>query len=215
MNNSNKGIKSKVSTNFTYIILRKQFKDFGNEEIINEFGQIICKIKTNLFTQNKRLEFQELNNKEFIFLIPNNNVLYRRYILKDKAGKIVGIVKKKRFFKRSSRIKLEIDKESKQYTAVGDFKNWNYKIIDPLNNKILANVKTYEEERSSINDLDLNSNNCFLLEFVNKNIEKFVIVSFVISINSLIYYPKNLSDIFGIERRIARLRPFGPENSLN
>ncbi|MFX1328203.1 MAG: LURP-one-related family protein [Promethearchaeota archaeon] len=215
MNNSNKSYKSKVNTNFTYVILNKQFEDFRNEEIINEFGQIIGKIKTNLFTQNKKLEFQDLKNENFFFLERKNSFLYKSYILKGQAGKIIGTVKKKRFLIKSSRIKLEIDKESKHYTAMGDFKNWNYKIIDTSNNKIAAKVKIYEEELSSIYDLDINSSNCFLLEFINKNIDKFIIASFVISINDLIHYQRNLSDIFGIERRIARLRPFGPGKSLN
>ncbi|MFX1350562.1 MAG: hypothetical protein ACFE92_17965 [Promethearchaeota archaeon] len=215
MNNSKINIKDKVSKDFCFAILKKNFEDFGDNEVINEFGQTIVKIKTNFFNQNKVLEFLGMKYKKFILSKKNKRFIPKKYDLKDRLGNIVAFIRKKGIYIKSSTIDFNINKNNKRYSAVGDFRNWSYIIIDTLNDKTIARVKCFKGEISIPNNSYNNKNNFYLLELISKSIEKFIVISFVIAINDLIYYPKKASDISGFERRVARLRPFGPGKSLN
>ncbi len=208
-------LKEKSRADYNFAILKKQFENFGSEDIINELGQIIGKIFIPFFNPNKKLKIQDLINNKIIVIEDKKSSFYKRQYLKDKTNNIIGKIKKKKSLFPISKIYIENSFGNTDYTAVGDFRHWNYEIINISDDELIARVKKVNGKNSLTRKLHLNSFNYYSIEFVNQTIEKITIIGFVISINTLRYRFHGVSDIAGIERRIARLRPFGPGKSLN
>lgn len=215
LNQHNLILNDELIDNYSYVILKKQMKEFGSVVILNEFSQVIGKIKTKIFTINRRLEISDVQGNEIIRIKTENNFLSKNQLLKDKSDKIIGKIKKKRFFSSASKVYLKDKNGNKRYITVGDFKNWNYKIYNISDNKLVAKVKIFNEKDLLAQNLHINLKNHYYIEFATSNIEKFVIISFVISINDIISKVHRLSDITGFVRRIAQLRPIGPGKSFN
>jgi len=208
-------LKEKSRTDYKFAILKKQFENFGSEDILNEFGQIIGKIIIPFYNPNKNLTIQDLIIDKAILIKGKKSLFYKRQDLRDKTNKIIGKIKKKKSLIPISKIYIKNSYGNIDYTAVGDFRSWNYEIINISDDKLIARVKRMNEKSSITQKLHLNYNNYYFIEFLNQAIENITIIGFVISINNLIYKFHGISDIAGIERRIARLRPFGPGKSLN
>lgn len=215
MTNSNQDLSEVSKKNYECVFLKKQFDSFGDEEILNELGQIIGKIEIPFFKLNRNLKIRDLVNNKTIIVERKNNLFFKIRELKNHSGELFAKIRMARIPFFSSKITFADNKGKKQYVATGDFKYWNYKIINTSNNAIIAKIKVPKMKNSLIQKLKLSLSDFYYLKIINKNIEKINIISFAISINNFVHNSQGISDIAGFERRIARLRPFGPGRSLN
>lgn len=215
MSYSNQPLKNNLISNYTYAILTKNFREFGSQVIINEFSQVIGIITLNFFSLNKTIEIQDIINNKIIKIEREKKPFYKNQVLRDKTNNEMGIIKKKRFFSLILKINVKDKSRKRKYISVGDFKNYNYKINNVSDNKTVAMVKDFSEKNSIAQNLNINLKNHFYIEFFNSNINKFLIISLVISINKKVSKVNSLSNITGLTRRIARLRPIGPGKSFN
>ena len=215
MGNSNLILKEVSKEIYTYVILKKQMKDFGSQVIINEFGKVIGNIKFNIFNLNIRLELPEILGNNIIRIEGKKSRYSKKRLIKDKSHNIMGEIKKKIFHPSASKIFLKDKNGNKQYICVGDFNKWNYRIYNVSDNKVVAIIKEFNEKDSLAQNLHINLENHFYMEFIKSNIEKSIIISLVITISNTLCKFHKLSDVTGFARRVATLRPFGPGNSYN
>ncbi len=207
-------LKEKSSGAYNFAIIKKKFDNFGSENILNEFGHILCKVKIPFFNPYKNLQVQDLNNSNIVFIQEKNSMFYKRKILRDRSNKFIAkITKNKILF--TSKMFIKGSNKNTSFKVLGDLKQGTYKIFFASNSEILVKVKMMTIMNNLSKKLQINSANYYSIEFFNQNIEKLTIISYVISINSLVYKLHRISDIAGFERRIARLRPFGPGKTLN
>ncbi len=213
----NPNLKSKESTkeNYNYIILKKFFDEFGSQDIINEFNQVIGKINFNLFKLNRNLEIQDLRSNKLITIEIKNTLFSTNLLSKYENGDIFGKIKISKLLLPRSIIYIMNKNGDKQYSAIGDLKRWNYKIMNLSNDEIIAKIRDVNEKNTLIQNLHIVFGKYYCIEFINQTIEKIKIMCFIITLNFLMNKVNKISDIAGIERRIARLRPFGPGKSLN
>jgi len=212
---SNLILKDKVKENYSYVILKKQLEEFGTQDIINEFGQVVGKLKLDFLRLNKILEIPNTQDNKSITIESKKSLFSKIQLLKDKTDSIIGKIIKRRFFSSASKIYLKDKNGKKQYITIGDFDNRNYKIINASDSKLIAKVNSFTEKNPLVQNLHINSRNYYYIEFIKPKNEKFIIIGFIISINNLISKFHWLSDVNGFVRRIIRLRPFGPGRSLN
>ncbi len=215
MANSIKNLNRSSKENKSSIIIKKQFDTFGREKIFNKFGQVIATLEIPLFKLDCDLRIHDLLNDKLIIFERRDNLLYKIQEIKDNYGNLLARVRMFRFQYANSKIVLVDNKGRKRFVAIGDFKDSNYKIINISNNEIIAQIMTPNKENLIFKNLKLDFKNYYIMNFINNNVDKMRIISFVISINQLIFKFRGVSNIAGFERRIARLRPFGPGKSLN
>ncbi len=196
-----------------YIFIKKQFKNFGFEEIIDGFGQVIGKVSVSFFTLSKNITVQDLIVKKTMKIESKNSFFYKFLNIKDISGNLVAKIKKKKFSFTHSRLRFEKQIKNTDIVAVGNFKKSDYEILNSSDNQLIAYVKNNCKIKSVRQDLDFSSYNC--LEIINNKIERILLICFIISINNFTSRFYRVSDLTGFERKIARLRPFGPGKSLN
>ncbi len=207
--------KDELKENYSYVILKKQQEEFGSQDILNEFGQVIGKLKLDFLRLNKILEIPNAQDNKIIIIESRKNLFSKNQLLRDKNNIITGKIKKRRFFSSTSKIYLKDKVENKEYLAIGDFINVDYKIIDVSENKLIAKVKSVSKKNLIAQNFDIVLKNHYCIEFVKPKNEKLIIISFAISINNIVSKFHWLSDVSGFVRRIIRLRPFGPGRTLN
>jgi hypothetical protein len=197
------------------VLLKKFFKHFGYEKIVNELGQVIGKVELPLLRSNKNLKILDIINNKEISIIGKNNLFYKTQQLENYSNEIVAKIRLIRIPFFNSKIIFFDKKEKRKYVAIGDFKNWNYKIIDISNNVCIAKLKLPKLEKFIPQNLKLRLNDYYSLQIFNMKIEKIKIISFAICITNFYSSISGISNVAGFERQIARLRPFGPGRSLN
>ena len=184
------------SENIFHYFLKKKFENFGNEEINNKKGQTIAKVKFPLYGTTHIIEIQDLIGQSTYFI--DRGGLFKNYTFRDSSNNILARVSKPLL--SANKAYLLINKTKKKFLAIGKLKKWAYKIISKTNNQVIGSVT--DLKRSEFNE------QYYRLELKNHDEYSIIILSFVICINNLNY--NGISNITGFERRIARLRPFGP-----
>jgi len=91
--------------------------------------------------------------------------------------------------------------------AVGKLKKWAYKIINNTNNQVIGSVIELKSSTLKIFNNKVKER-YYYLKLKKYDEYSIIILGFVLCINNLNY--NGISNIAGFERRIARLRPFGP-----
>ena len=197
------------------VFLKKNFENFGCEVIFNEIGQVIGKIIIPFLNLNKIFKIKDINSKKVIVIEKKNKLLSKICYLKENNEKIIASVRKSRFKTKPSKIWLRHDSKNKKYYAIGDFKQFKYEIINSTDNKIIATViDTDKKEFLPKNKQKILQNYCCIKLFNLKGVN-ILIMAFIICINLLNHLSSGISDLAGFERKIARLRPFGPGKNLN
>ena len=210
----NKFLNDELKEDYSYVILKKQMEEFGSQDILNEFGQVIGKLTLDFLRLNKILEIPDSRKNKLIKIESSKSFFSKFQLLKDNTNTL-GKIKKRRFLSSNSKIYLKDKNGKKQYITKGDFKTRNYKIFNASNNKLLAKVTSFNDSDLVTRNLHINLENHYFIELFKTKDEKFMIISFVISVNNLISKIHWLSDVSGFMRRFIRLRPFGPGRSLN
>jgi uncharacterized protein YxjI len=194
------------------VFLKKKFENFGSEEILNEKGQIIGYIIISFLKLNKYFKIKDLTTKEIIAIEKKNNILYTIYNLKDKNDELIANIRKNRFSKSPSKIWYK--SKTDEFYAYGDFRRYNYDIFN-LNDNIIAKVNKIEKIENIPKKIQKTPQTYYCLNFNSSYLENILIIAFVICINFLNNPSLGISDLMSFERKIARMRPFGPGKNLN
>jgi len=184
------------SDNLFHYILKKKYENFGNEGIKNDKGQTIAKVKFPLYSSSHLLEIQDLIKQSTYFIEIYRGLLHKNYHFRDSSSNILAKIKIRRPLLSANKAQLSINKTKKKFLAVGKLKKWTYNIISSTTNQIIGRV------------IDKVKEGYYCLSLKRYNEYAIIILGFVLCINNLKY--KGISNIAGFERRIARLRPFGP-----
>ena len=198
MANSIKNLNKSSKENKSSIILKKQFDTFGRGQICNKFGQVIATLEIPLFKLDGDLRIHDLLNDKLIIFERKDNLLYKIQEIKDNYGNLLARVRMFRFFLANSKIVLVDNKGRKRFVAIGDFKDSNYKIINIANNEIVAQIMTPNKENLIFKNLKLDFENYYIMNFINNNVDKMRIVSFMISVYYFIFKFRGVSNIAGL-----------------
>ncbi|MFX1504226.1 MAG: LURP-one-related family protein [Promethearchaeota archaeon] len=194
------------------VFLKKRIESFGNEEILNEKGKIIGTIIISFLKLNKYFKIQDLNTKKIIAIEKKNNIMNTIYNLKDKNDDLIATIRKNRFSKYPSKIWYK--SKTNEFYAYGDFRRYIYNIFN-LNDHIIAKVNKIEKVENIPKKIQKSPQSYYCLNFNSSYLEKILIIAFVICINILNNPSLGISDLMSFERKIARMRPFGPGKNLN
>jgi len=194
------------SDKFHYV-LKKKYENFGNECIKNNKGQTIAKVKFPLYTSSHLVEIQDLIKQSTYIIEIHRGFFHKNYNFRDSSSNILAKIKISKPLLSAIKTSLLINKTKKKFFAVGKLKKWTYKIINKTNYQVIGSV--IELKRSKLKTFNDNVKEHYYCLKLNKYDEySIIILGFVICINNLNY--KGISNITGFERKIARLRPFGP-----
>jgi uncharacterized protein YxjI len=211
-----KKISETTSINSSQLVfLKKQFQNFGNEDIFNDQGHIIGEIVISFLNLNKKFKIIDLNTKEFISIERKNKLFSKIYYLKKQNDEIIAYIKKNRLSLYPSKIWLKLSPRRNKFIAIGNFKKFNYTIVDFKNNKIVAKVNNIEKKQAPPKIIQNISVKYYYLKLINLKVENILMIAFTICINLLNNPHFGASDLAGPERKFARLRPFGPGRNLN
>ncbi|MFW9972878.1 MAG: hypothetical protein ACFFDF_22015 [Candidatus Odinarchaeota archaeon] len=197
------------------VFLKKKFENFGSEEILNEQGQVIGNIILSFQKLNKNFKIRDLFTNKVIFIEKTYKLFSTICYLKEKNSGIIAIIKKKKLSMHPSKIWFKNSSNINDYYAFGDFKQFNYQIINTINNNIVAKVNEIDKKKIIPKNIEEAPQEYFSIYFIQSDLNNFLIIAFIICINILNKSLLNVSDIMGFERKIARLRPFGPGKNLN
>ncbi len=214
MNNSRAPTKKTTYETDFKVLIKKTYENFGYQDILNENGLIIGKISIPFLNLNKILKIQELDTQEIIFIKIKDKILTKICYLKDSSETLIASIRKKRFLSYPSKIWLKNGSKRKKYCAIGDFKNYKYRIIDN-DNEIVGEINTLENSEDRKKVIQDNTINYYSLKLFNSKYKKILIVASTICLNIINNPYFGVTDLTGFERRIARLRPFGPGKNLN
>ncbi|MFW9829026.1 MAG: hypothetical protein ACFFEY_15720 [Candidatus Thorarchaeota archaeon] len=190
---------------FDYYILKKQYQSFGYENIINLEGETVAKILFPLYHPNHLVELQEVRSNSVFFIQKNRSLFHKKYVLIKSSNDVHAIIRVRKQPQFKNIASLETIKGLEKYFAVGNLKKWSYHIIDE-SESIIAQV--YNLKNSKIIPEHINEvSKHYCIKIASKKMP-IILISFVMTINNLSYH--GIANIAGIERRIARLRPFGP-----
>jgi len=190
-----------------HYFLKKKYENFGNEGIKNNKGQTISIIKFPLYTSSHLVEIQDLIEQSTYFLEIYRGFFHKNYNFRDSSSNIIAKIKISKPLLSANKASLFINKTKKRFFTVGKLKKWTYKIINKTNNQVIGSV--IDLKHSELKIFNNNEKEHYYCLKLNKFDEfSIIILGFVICINNLDY--KGISNITGFERRIARLRPFGP-----
>ena len=215
MKKSKEILSNKSSDDHHYALLKRQFENFGSEDILNESGQMIAKIRLPFFNPNKNLVLQDVINDKIVLIERRKSFFFRIQEIKDKTNKILCRIRQRKYISLDSKIYIENGNGTKHLTIKGDLHHWNFEIKHISDDESIARVKNLNEENSVAQGLHLDISKYYSIEILKQTMEKILIIGIIISINKLESKFHGVSDTVGIERRIARSRPFGPGNSLN
>jgi len=190
-----------------HYILKKKYKNFGNEEIKNNKGQTIAKIKFTLYSSNHLVEIQDLIKQSTYFIEIYRGFFHKNYHFRDSSSNILAKIKIRRALLSVNKAHLSINKTKKKFLAIGKLKKWTYNIISNTHNQIIGSV--FELKSSALKNFnDKVKEHYYCLNLKKYDEYSIILLGFVLCINNLKY--NGISNIAGFERRIARLRPFGP-----
>ena len=189
-----------------HYILKKKYENFGNEGIKNNKGQTIAKVKFPLYSSSHLVEIQDLIKQSTYFIEIYRVFFHKNYKFRDSRN-ILAKIKISRPLLSANKAHLSINKTKEKFLAVGKLKKWSYNIISNTNNQIIGSV--IELKSSALKNFNDKVKERYYCLNLNKYDEyAIIILGFVLCINNLNY--NGISNIAGFERRIARLRPFGP-----
>ncbi len=189
-----------------HYVLKKKYENFGNESIRNNDGQTIAKIKFPLYSSSRLVEIQDLIRQSTYFIELYRGFFHKNYNFRD-ASNILAKIKISKPRLSAKKASLLINKSKQKFLAVGKLKKWTYKIINNTNNQVIGSIIDLKRSEFKIfNDSEKQHYYCLRLNKFDEY--SIIILGFVLCINNLGH--KGISNIAGFERRIARLRPFGP-----
>ncbi|MFX1435248.1 MAG: hypothetical protein ACFFB1_15870 [Promethearchaeota archaeon] len=189
-----------------HYVLKKKYQNFGNEAIKNNKGQTIAKVKFPLYSSSHLVEIQDLIKQSTYFIEIQRGFFHKNYKFRDSSN-ILAKIKISKILLSANKAYLLINKTKKKFLTVGNFKKWTYNIINKTSNQVIGSVIDLKRSALKIfNDKVKERYYCLKLKKYDEY--SIIILGFVLCINNLNY--KGISNIAGFERRIARLRPFGP-----
>ena len=195
------------NSNYIHYILRKTYKNFGSEDIKNIKGQILAKIKFPLYSSSSLAEIQDLIRQSTYFIEIYRGFLHKNYNFRDSYSNKLAKIKISKLPFSENKAYLLINKTKKKFLTVGELKKWTYNIISNTHNQIIGSV--IELKSSALKNFnDKVKERYYCLKLKKYDEYAIIILGFVLCINNLNY--NGISNIAGFERRIARLRPFGP-----
>lgn len=210
---NNLKLNTKQKINSYYYFLKKVHEEFGPEEIKDEDKEIIGIIKYSINNFKKKIiEIQDINGKNLVILKFQKVFFSTVLDLYDDSENLIARIKKEKFSFLNPKIFLENIYGTKKYIALGNLKNWTFKIIDASKNKIVAEVKNNDIKQISSSKKILKIQEYYCLKINNAKSNSLILLSFTIAINNIFHTISGLTNITGIERKVARLRPFGPGN---
>jgi len=190
-----------------HYLLKKKYQNFGSEDITDIKGQILAKVKFPLYSSDHLVDIQDLNSKSTFSIENHRGFNHRSYKLKDSSKNTLAKIKIGKTLLSGNKAYLESKMTQRKYLTFGNLKEWSYKIINKFSNQIVG--KVFELKYSELKNLKNKEDQHFYCLKIDKFDEfPIIFLSFVICIHNLDY--SGISNIGGLERRIARLRPFGP-----
>jgi len=189
-----------------HYVLKKKYENFGSESIRNNEGQTIAKIEFPLYSSSRLVEIHDLIRQSTYFIELYRGFFHKNYNFRD-ASNILAKIKISKPLALANKASLLINKTKQKFLAVGKLKEWAYKIIYKANNQIIGSVIDLKRSKLKIFN-DKKKEHYYCLKLNKFDEYSIIILCFVICINNLGH--KGISNIAGFERRIARLRPFGP-----
>ncbi|MBD3196264.1 MAG: hypothetical protein GF317_14495 [Candidatus Lokiarchaeota archaeon] len=188
------------------IYLKLNHKNFGSEHIYDETGNVLLKIGRHS-TFNNGYYTLEINERTKYILTKKPFSLHKTYYFISPMGESIKF--QKVIFSSPPCFYSKTLEGKELLKADFEITRNNYcTIINPSKNKPVC-------ELNSVNPAFLNDsecNECLKLVVKKKEINRILLLGFIIYIRNFFRNSNGISDIAGFGRQLARLRPFGPKS---
>ena len=170
-------------TNQNYYILKENYWKTGSGFIYNPYDQIIGIVDT---IRKNKIELKE-NNGTVSATVNFKGSMKGASELKDKDGKMLAKLKKKKISTFNSIYFLEDPKGTRWYEATGEFISFQFQIKDLSINRIVAECDLTEKWKDSLHG-NFDHKNTHALTILDNETDRRILLLFLIGIRQIRYF---------------------------
>ncbi|MFO7796136.1 MAG: hypothetical protein R6W84_08285 [Promethearchaeia archaeon] len=187
------------------LFIRKIYERFGKEPIFDSQNNIVLRIGNYSHIGNGNY-YLELDEKTRYFVNEKEWSLSKVHFLMNKHGKIATMQRKVLSF--SPQFYLSTMNGNRVLeTKEKSFERTNFEIKTPSKNTPICRIKLIKSRQGKTPD----AREYLKVEFFDHEINKILLISFILYIRKLTMLYNGISDVANYGRKIVRLRPFGPK----
>ncbi len=173
--------------NRNYYVLKEKYWDFGSGDILDENGNIIGKMRREIFSIRKRIDLIELNGTVSASIHEKIITARGAQDLKDPQGNLIARIKRKILTLLHPKFFLEDPFGNRWYEAVGNFMGWSFKVSDCSTGKLVAEINKADQWRDVFLGGLFDFNDTYALRILDNTTDRRILVGFVLSIDNVMH----------------------------
>ena len=193
--------------NRNYYVLKEKYWDWGSGDIFDENGNIIGRMRREIFSIRKRIELLETNG--IIAATIHEKIITARGAqdLKDPQGNLIARIKKKILTFLHPKFFLEDPLGNRWYEAVGNFFGFSFTVSDCTTGKTVAEIEKADRWRDMFLGGLFDFQDTYALRILDNETDRRILVGFVLSIDNVMHDQHGMGIPMGPYGRYGRRHP--------
>jgi len=193
--------------NRNYYVLKEKYWDWGSGDILDDSGNIIGRMRREIFSIRKKIELLELNGKVAATIHEKIITARGAQDLKDPQGNLIARIKKKILTLLHPKFFLEDPYGNRWYEAVGNFMGWSFQVSDCSTGKIVAEIEKADRWKDVFIGGVFDFKDTYALRILDNTTDRRILVGFVLSIDNVLHDQHGTGMAMGRYGRYGRRYP--------